>query len=201
FLGLTLGCARCHDHKYDPIPQRDYYSMLAIFHTSSKREKLIGSKQDQQDNSRLSKEIRERREQLRKLTDQPAPGKWRLADGKLVQEITGNNVRTVLGEADWQDYSLEVDLQKTSGTTEPFNFNAGIYLGIRAQDFGNGFLLHLGASDNREHEILREVNGSFVRLAPRVAGTIKTGQWYSLKFSVSEGRLQAWLDQRLLFDI
>ena len=201
FLGLTLGCARCHDHKYDPIPQRDYYSMLAVFHTSGKREKLIGSKQDQQDNSRLSKEIRERREQLRKLTNQPTPGKWQLVDGMLVQQVTGNNVRTVLGNADWGNYSLEVEVKKTSGTTEPFNFNAGIYLGIRAQDFSNGFLLHLGASDNREHEILREVNGSFVRLAPRVAGTIKTGQWYSLKFSVNDGRLQAWLDQGLLFDI
>ncbi|MEM9480961.1 MAG: DUF1553 domain-containing protein [Verrucomicrobiota bacterium] len=31
FLGMTIGCARCHDHKFDPIPTRDYYSMAGIF--------------------------------------------------------------------------------------------------------------------------------------------------------------------------
>jgi mono/diheme cytochrome c family protein len=32
FLGMSINCARCHDHKVDPIPQRDYYRLLAVFH-------------------------------------------------------------------------------------------------------------------------------------------------------------------------
>lgn len=35
FLGQTLGCARCHDHKFDPIPTRDYYALAGILRSSS----------------------------------------------------------------------------------------------------------------------------------------------------------------------
>ena len=31
FMGLTVGCARCHNHKFDPIPQKDYYRLQSIF--------------------------------------------------------------------------------------------------------------------------------------------------------------------------
>ena len=33
-MGVTMACARCHDHKYDPIPQRDYYRFSAILRTA-----------------------------------------------------------------------------------------------------------------------------------------------------------------------
>jgi hypothetical protein len=35
--GLTVGCARCHDHKFDPIPTRDYYSLYGVFQSSEER--------------------------------------------------------------------------------------------------------------------------------------------------------------------
>ena len=37
FLGLTIACARCHDHKFDPIPQRDYYALSGIFQSTQTR--------------------------------------------------------------------------------------------------------------------------------------------------------------------
>jgi len=43
FLGVTLGCARCHDHKSDPFTQRDYYRMTALFAGSAEVEIPLGS--------------------------------------------------------------------------------------------------------------------------------------------------------------
>lgn len=45
FMGLTLACAKCHDHKFDPIPTRDYYALAGIF-TSS--EPMLGARRNRQ---------------------------------------------------------------------------------------------------------------------------------------------------------
>jgi hypothetical protein len=46
-LGMSLNCARCHSHKYDPIPQREYYQLLAFFNSTSENP-LDGNKYDYQ---------------------------------------------------------------------------------------------------------------------------------------------------------
>ena len=65
-FGLTAGCARCHSHKFDPISQRDYYRMLAVFTTSynpadwiqpQNRHLYTVSKTDQVEIERRNKEI------------------------------------------------------------------------------------------------------------------------------------------------
>ena len=40
FLGLTVSCARCHDHKFDPIPTKDYYSLYGIFASSTQPQRI-----------------------------------------------------------------------------------------------------------------------------------------------------------------
>ena len=40
-MGLTLGCARCHDHKFDPIPTRDYYAMAGILHSTRTADRVL----------------------------------------------------------------------------------------------------------------------------------------------------------------
>ena len=46
FLGMTIGCARCHDHKFDPISQRDYYAIKAVFAGVRHGEREIGGFSD-----------------------------------------------------------------------------------------------------------------------------------------------------------
>ena len=43
FLGLSIACARCHDHKFDPISTKDYYSLASIFASTKQLAKIEGT--------------------------------------------------------------------------------------------------------------------------------------------------------------
>jgi hypothetical protein len=71
FLGLTLNCARCHDHKFDPITQRDYYAMQGFFAGVVHAPRLIGTREQLEQRTALTKAIdaikRQRQEEDRQL--------------------------------------------------------------------------------------------------------------------------------------
>ncbi|MFM8476106.1 MAG: PSD1 and planctomycete cytochrome C domain-containing protein [Planctomycetaceae bacterium] len=82
-LGLTVSCARCHDHKFDPVPQLDYYSLAGIFNNTQNREaplvpaEVVQAFNDhQQQVKQLTENIRMRKEmadqQKRTLNDTEA---------------------------------------------------------------------------------------------------------------------------------
>ena len=47
FMGLTVGCSRCHDHKFDPVTQRDYHRMMGVFAGSEPREEPVSHQMSQ----------------------------------------------------------------------------------------------------------------------------------------------------------
>ncbi len=71
-LGLTVACARCHDHKYDPIPTADYYSLYGVFASSEAPAELplIVDPASIDPNSEFEKQSAEKRNALRTLVDE-----------------------------------------------------------------------------------------------------------------------------------
>ena len=67
FLGLTTGCARCHNHKFDPISQRDYYAMQAVFAGVQHAERAIPL------STQAIAQVAELEQQVSELTQQLKP--------------------------------------------------------------------------------------------------------------------------------
>jgi mono/diheme cytochrome c family protein len=84
---MTVGCARCHDHKFDPIPQKDYYSLYGVFASSiePKELPLIGQPEQTVALAAFEKELTKRKAEVEKYRnehkDELAKGNRKFRDG------------------------------------------------------------------------------------------------------------------------
>jgi hypothetical protein len=81
FLGLTMGCARCHDHKFDNIPQKDYYRLQAFLAATHEHDVVLASAEAQADWKARSEKLKAQIQQLQKqLPDKDARARQALRE-------------------------------------------------------------------------------------------------------------------------
>lgn len=121
-LGLTLACARCHSHKFDPIPQTDYYRFLSLFTAAynpsdwlpPKRRHLYGVSQHDQD--KIEQQRAEGTTTLNQLQDQlktlQQPYRARLLKDKLAQlpDEIRTEVKTAIETAETKRTEIQKEL-------------------------------------------------------------------------------------------
>ncbi len=88
FLGLTIACARCHDHKFDPISQQDYYALAGIFRSSAYREAPLEPPAVVEQYENGQKQIRDAEQGIRIFQE---------AEGTRLSEVTAGNAARYLG--------------------------------------------------------------------------------------------------------
>jgi len=138
-LGLTVDCARCHDHKIDPIPQKDYYRLLAFFHNINHYKNggptdevpLFSSLGARQDYERRVKELEDKRTTVQAALA-ALESEFRGAFGKepatkdLAKLIAADGQR-VLGKEKVQEYSqLQKQLSALKKQKMPADFCLGV---------------------------------------------------------------------------
>jgi hypothetical protein len=87
FLGLTVACARCHDHKYDPIPTKDYYGISGVFANTEAKEYPLAPADVVKRYDDQKKKIDDKEEQIKKALDADRAQIAKVMAGRLARYL------------------------------------------------------------------------------------------------------------------
>ena len=109
FLGLTIGCARCHDHKFDAIPTTDYYRLQSFFAASELVERPLAPKDEVEAFKAAEKAIAAKIAPIRKqLAELEAPYRKKLADDKKAMLTADERALLAIPEKDRTDQQKKI---------------------------------------------------------------------------------------------
>ena len=90
FLGLTVSCARCHDHKFDPISQSDYYSLAGVFQSTKYQEVPVGPAEVVARYKQSQEKVREQETKIKQFAKATGNGKGdKKLDDSAKQKLAG----------------------------------------------------------------------------------------------------------------
>lgn len=177
YLGLTVGCARCHDHKFDPIPSKDYYSLAGIFKSTKTmlnfknmaewNERSLGDKENQEKLANIEAQIKVLKDSVNKKRDAASEALLKdLRPKKPDYEVAAR----ALIAADAKKTELHPVITTPSGTApsdaivhEAEDFTSGnVIKDLNGFGVGIGVLVNHGEYPNRtEYEITVPVDGPY----------------------------------------
>ena len=206
FQGLTLGCARCHDHKFDPIPTNDYYAMAGIFRstrTLNGRKTGIFSEVNRVLLPETAAELRQRSAAMKRYQKDLAEAvanqealkaeEKRLADRrKALQEATDSTKKEQLEK---EIEEIEKTLKQAAQQVLLVEFNRpGPPLAIATEDRDVPEDCHLNIRGN-PHSLGESVPRGFLSLTSTGPPRIANRRDFKGRYVRSSGRLElaAWL--------
>jgi len=125
-MGITINCARCHDHKLDPITQQEYYSLWAVFAGVKRGEREVSAQESKRlasEKGRLNKELAQKRVRIGQLVGEG------LELAKLIPEDSGIDVRN--GSVTKEKLSYHRDLAANKKVSVP---SVGVVLSVFIPD-------------------------------------------------------------------